>query len=265
VQKPFGKLSSAIGSLDMFHELPEPLENMKIYREQYATDGVIVARRIFSSSICRSLELGWETLREKIQHGAIARNARFVQGPLPEPLACMCRHESLVTSVQTLLGTNNIALYMNRILLKDAKWSGAVAIHQDMPYFSGGLDKVSVFVPLTPTAARNGNGGLIFVKGSHKFGNLQRGTIRRDNFPPLEELGPDLDVGDVVFVNFLTWHYSDDAVNPADRPLIQIAYQPSSDGSYGGATLGVPEPLLISGQWETTSFAAWGESTIPDA
>jgi hypothetical protein len=81
---------------------------------------------------------------------------------------------------------------MNRILHKDSTWSGAVAIHQDMPYFSGGLAKVSVFMPLTPTHARHGNGGLIFVKGSDKYGDLRRGTIRREVFTPMEDSAPDL-------------------------------------------------------------------------
>ena len=119
-------------------------------------------------------------------------------------------------------------------------------------------------MPLTRTVARNGNGGLIFLKGSHKYGNLQRGTIRREMFPAMEELAPDLEVGDIVLVDFLTWHYSEDAVIPGDRPLIQIVYQPSSDGSYVGPRFGVPKPTLVSGRWMTEHFAVWGESTIPD-
>ena len=119
-------------------------------------------------------------------------------------------------------------------------------------------------MPLTPTAARNGNGGLIFLKGSHKYGNLQRGSIRREKFAAMEELAPDLEVGDVVLMDFLTWHHSEEAVVPGDRPLMQIAYRPSSDGSYAGPTIGVPKPTLVSGRWLTGHFAVWGESTIPD-
>jgi len=66
-------------------------------------------------------------------------------------------------------------------------------------------------------------------------------------------------------MDFLTWHYSEDAAVPEDRPLMQITYQPSSDGSYGGPTLGVPKPTLVSGRWITEYFAAWGECTSPDA
>jgi len=233
--------------------------------DQYATDGVSVIRGFFEPAFVESLDCGWQTLKRQIAEGTQARNARFVPGSLPEPLDSVYRHPNLVKTVQRILGTEDVALYMNRVLLKDREWNGAVAIHQDMPYFSGGLNKVSVFVPLTPTAARNGNGGLIFLKGSHKYGNLQRGTIRREVFPAMDELAPDLDVGDIVLMDFLTWHYSEDAVIPGDRPLMQLAYQPSSDGSYIGPTAGVPKPTLVSGRWLTEHFAVWGESTTPDA
>ncbi len=87
----------------------------------------------------------------------------------------------------------------------------------------------------------------------------------RERFPPLEDLAPDLKVGDVVLMDFLTWHYSEDAVHPNDRPLLQITYQPASDGSYGSGKVGVSRPTLVSGKWMTEHFAACFESTIPDA
>ncbi|HYM03088.1 MAG TPA: phytanoyl-CoA dioxygenase family protein, partial [Stellaceae bacterium] len=185
-------------------------------------------------------------------------------GVLPEPFGSLFRNDSLVRAAQSLLRTPNLALYLNRILLKDSDWSGAVSPHQDMPYFSGGTEKLAVFLPLSRTLARGGNGGLIFLKGSHRYGNLQRGTIRRELFPPMEELAPDLEVGDAILMNFLTWHFSEAAAVPAERPMLQIVYQPASDGSYGTAKLGVPEPTLVSGTWQTRYFAAWGVSTVPD-
>lgn len=80
----------------------------------------------------------------------------------------------------------------------------------------------------------------------------------------MDELAPALDPGDVVFMDFLTWHYSEQAAIAEDRPMLQITYQPSSDRSYGGPDIGVPEPTLVSGQWRTRHFVAKGESTTPD-
>jgi ectoine hydroxylase-related dioxygenase (phytanoyl-CoA dioxygenase family) len=213
--------------------------------EEYKADGVTLVRQIFPQRVQDDLKLGWQTLKQQFVEGSIERNARFVSGILPEPLGSLYRQESLVHAAQTLLGTEDVALYMNRILLKDAAWNGPVAIHQDMPYFSGGVVKVSIFVPLAPTQARNGNGGLIFVKGSHKYGNLQRGTIRREVFAPMDDAAPDLEIGDAVLMDFLTWHYSEQAPIPDERPLMQIVYQPASDGSYTTAKLGVAQPTLV--------------------
>jgi hypothetical protein len=169
-----------------------------------------------------------------------------------------------VSLVRSLLGSD-VSLYMNRILIKDEHWGDAVAIHQDMPYFNGGQNKVSVFVPLTPTQAQGGNGGLVFIAGSHKYGNLARGTIDRAKFDPMPEVGPNLEVGDIVVMNFMTWHYSENAVVHDDRPLMQIVYQPATDGSFGGAKLGVPQPMLVCGEWKTRHFAEWGHGVTPDA
>jgi ectoine hydroxylase-related dioxygenase (phytanoyl-CoA dioxygenase family) len=231
--------------------------------EQYREDGLVVIRDFFEPSVVDGMRDGWEETKRGMESGAVQRSSRFVWGDLPQSIMSLYSQPVLVNAVQAILG-EDIALYMNRVLLKDKEWSGAVAIHQDQPYFTGGINKVSAFVPLTRTLARTGNGGLIFLKGSHKYGNLGRGAIRRDVFPPMEEIAPDLEVGDVVLMDFLTWHYSEDAVVPGERPLLQIVYQPSSDGSYGSADLGVPSPTLVSGQWRTSYFSARGKSTIPD-
>jgi hypothetical protein len=252
-----------MSSNSAFHLEAAPFQ--AIHSEEYKEDGFTVVRHFFPPPVVDDLKIGWHNLKQAVVDGAIVRNARFIFGILPEPLASLYRQPSLVHAAQTLLGTQDVALYMNRLLLKDATWNGAVAIHQDMPYFSGGVAKVSVFVPLTPTQARDGNGGLIFVKGSHKYGNLRRGTIRRESFAPMEDSAPDLEIGDTVLMDFLTWHYSELAPLPDDRPMMQIVYQPASDGSYASAELGVAQPTLVSGKWLTSHFAAFGDSTIPDA
>ncbi|MCU1390645.1 MAG: hypothetical protein JWL72_3983, partial [Ilumatobacteraceae bacterium] len=159
----------------------------------------------------------------------------------------------------------DVALYMNRVLIKDEHWTGAISIHQDMPYFNGGQRKVSIFVPLERTQADGGNGGLKFVVGSHRYGNLERGTINLADFEPMPVLAPDLDVGDVVVMDFLTWHYSETPATPSERPLLQLAYQAADDGSYGGELFGVAAPTLVAGSWRTRHFAQCRKGVIPDA
>jgi hypothetical protein len=232
-------------------------------RNEYEDNGVAVLPRFFDELRSKRLSAAWQSLKRDFAAASLDRSSRFLFGTLPGEIGQLYADPSLVALVQSLLG-GDIALYMNRILLKDEHWSGAVAIHQDMPYFNGTQEKISIFVPLQPTQAESGNGGLKFVVGSHKFGNLERGTIDRSKFPPMLDAAPSLEVGDVVIMNFLTWHYSEDAAIQGERPLMQIVYQSSRDGSYGGAKLGVPEPTLVCGTWRTQYFAERGRGVTPD-
>jgi Phytanoyl-CoA dioxygenase (PhyH) len=232
--------------------------------EEYVDRGVVVLPRFLDAPTVSALNDAWDTLKRDFLSASMERNARFLFGTLPGPIGQLYAHSSLVSLVRSVIGPD-LALYMNRVLLKDEHWGGAVAIHQDMPYFTGGQDKVSIFVPLQPTQAEGGNGGLKFVVGSHKYGALSRGAIDRSCFETMPEVAPSLEVGDIVVMNFMTWHYSEDAVVPDDRPLMQIVYQPSSDGSFGGPKLGVAEPMLVSGSWKTRHFAEWNRGIIPDA
>jgi len=195
------------------------------------------------------------SVRDGLQRGALTRDGRFVKGKLPETLELIHRSLLIRTWVSMLLGPH-VALYFSRLLLKDSEFSGAVELHQDMPYFTGG-PKISAFVPLAPMRANDG--GLCFVKGSHKYGMLERGVIQLDKFPPMEHLRPDLEPGDVIFMDFLTWHYSGPCYS--ERPLMQITFQPATDGSY----FDLPGPTLVSGEWQTSYFVEKGKCVKPDA
>ena len=232
--------------------------------DAYAEDGVLVVESFFDEADTAELKAAWQDLKTDMAGQGLERNARFMIGVLPGVLGDLYRHPLLVDLATSVLG-RDVAVYMNRILVKDEHWSGAVAIHQDMPYFHGGQKKLSVFVPLSPTTADEGNGGLKFVVGSHHYGALERGVIDRTCFGYMPDVGPTLDAGDIVMMDFLTWHYSDVAAVPDERPLMQIVYQPSSDGSYGGAKIGVPEPKLVHGDWKTCHFTEWNRGVIADA
>ena len=229
---------------------------------QFLTAAGTKLRPIFEPVKCRGCG-GLLTARANDEHagvccnclGHLQRRGRFVTGQLPGYLATLHDNYDLLNAVDCLLGVPDVALYHSRLLLKDAAFSGAVEIHQDMPYFNGGR-KISAFVPLAPMRASDG--GLCFVKGSHKYGMMERGVIQLDKFPPMEHLCPDLEPGDVVFMDFLTWHYSGPC--SSERPLMQITFQPAKDGSYD-----LPEPTLVSGQWQTSYFVKKGECVKPDA
>lgn len=231
--------------------------------EEFKRDGVTVARGLLSEAYVARMRGDMETVRIGLKSGELSREGRFVSGKLPDTLKAsgLPFYPELVLPVRVLLETQDVALYFSRLLLKDSSWSGAVALHQDLPYFHGGHRKLSAFVPLAPMSASDG--GLCFVKGSHKFGMLERGSINREAFtspfgvPALEDLRPDVEPGEVVFMDFLTWHYS--GAGSSDRPLMQITFQPATDGSYCSS------PVLICGEWQTEYFVKKGECVKPDA
>ena len=235
-------------------------------QEAYRNDGTVLISDFFPRPDIKMLTDGWRNVKSAIEDGkTLERSARFVMGVLPAPAGTVYQHPKLVELAQLILGTQDVALYMNRILLKDKKWNGTITAHQDLPYFHGGEKKLSVFVPLAPIQADGGNGGLKFLLGSHHYGMVGRGTIQLDKFPNMPLLAPNIIPGDVVLMDFLTWHYSEDAVNDNDRPLMQIVYQPATDGSYCDKIGGMGgKPILVSGKWHTQHFVERGHGILPD-
>jgi hypothetical protein len=229
----------------------------------YDRDGVLFLPRFFSDREAVELEDGWQNLVQVAEGANLKRSDRFVFGVLPGPIGKLYQHPALIALAHAQCGPD-LALYMNRILLKDRGWNGPVSMHQDMPYFNGGFRKLSIFVPLKPVQADGGNGGLKFVLGSHRYGNLQRGTIDRQQFEPMADFAPSMAVGDILLMDFFTWHWSEAAEIATDRPLMQIVYQPADDGSYAGPAFGVAAPTLIAGRWQTNHFAELHVGITPD-
>jgi hypothetical protein len=228
--------------------------------QKFREEGFLVAHQFFTPAQVDLLLENWQIAHAQIQAGeALERVDRFLRGSMPLAIATLYKDENLVAVARQVLQTNDIALYMNRILIKDARWNGSVATHQDLPYFHGGANKFVAFIPLQPHNEQTG--GLKLVKGSHHYGNLgMRGTIQHEHFPELDTVAPALEVGDVLFMDFLTWHFSEAAQIPCDRPLMQIAYQSAADGSY----FDLDAPTLVAGQWRTTHFLKLGEAIVQD-
>lgn len=230
--------------------------------KRYEEDGLLVLRGFFDRRETEQFVNGWRDLKIELTSGStrLRREARFVFGVLPDPIGGIYRHGRVVEVGRRIIGPD-IALYMNRLLVKDETWSGAVEPHQDMPYFHGSQEKLSVLVPLQ--SFNEATGGMKFIPGSHKFGNLGvRGTILLEEFGDLRTVSPALEPGDALLMNFLTWHYSLPSTTRSDRPVLQIVYQPSTDGSYYKD--GLAGPTLVAGEWRTSHFVCYGRGMLPD-
>jgi Phytanoyl-CoA dioxygenase (PhyH) len=228
----------------------------EVWQHDYENHGVCVIRGLFSAADAETIRAQWRDTANDSRWFSLTRAAQFVFGAPPGPIGSVWKHPRLVEVMQKLLG-EDVALYMNRLLLKNEKWAGSVPIHQDMAYLNGQQRKVSAFVPLQPVGRRNG--GTRFAGGSHRLGLLERSTSLAPGMPPelppgMKEVVPEMDVGDVLLFDILTWHWSEEAQVKNDRPQLQIVYQPATDGSYAGPAFGVSAPQLVCGQWRTQDF-----------
>jgi hypothetical protein len=180
------------------------------------------------------------------------RDNFYIHGKLPGPVGEVYRHPNVVKIVNRLFG-KDVALYINRLNVKDTAFHDPIHLHQDIPYFNGGEKKMNVFLALQHINLNNG--AMVYVPKSQELGILDRDTIDISKHPELDVVVPSLQPGDLVFAHINLWHSSVPNTQQTDRVLLQMIYQPSTDGSY--YPLSVPEPTLVSGEWKTRTFTPW--------
>jgi hypothetical protein len=224
--------------------------------EDYMRDGYAIVRGALSAEEMVEIQAQWQRLRDPLRAGQVVDGIRrdhfYVHGRLPSPVGDVYRHPRIVRIAERLLGPN-IALYLNRLNVKDEMFVDNIHLHQDMPYFNGGQNKVNFFVALQDINLNNG--AMVFVAASQKLGILDRNTIDIGKHPELEVAIPGLRPGDLVIADIKLWHSSVPNAAGTDRVLLQMMFQPGDDGSYYPSS--VPNPLIVAGEWETSEFVPW--------
>lgn len=134
-------------------------------------------------------------------------------------------HDSALAAIaQRLLGSKQIRLYHDHLLVKEPNTRQRTPWHQDQPYYNiTGSDTISFWIPVDPVAQAS---TLEFVAGSHKGPWLMPRSFMDNQakwfaegslaeLPNIEEhrkdfpiLGWTLQPGDVVCFNMLTLHAS---------------------------------------------------------
>ena len=184
--------------------------------------------------------------------GKLSTNDQDAQGFGYDWYEPMLRDEKLVSLMTEFLGPDVCGSGW-RILIKDKHYRGGFRVHQDWPYNSGDTNKITCFVPLTHI--NRDNGGLFFCEESHTYGPVSQGAIDLSRFPPLEATCPELNVGDVVICDFLTWHYSLAAVNEEERIMIQLNYQPAGDASSKNLVAGkMPHDRILTSRFDACAI-----------
>jgi len=213
----------------------------------FQSDGVVKLPGFLSIDLCAAMSLDWERVQMALRglptELKLERRARFVTGTLPPRLDSLPYSASLMTLAESVCG-GPARVYMNRLLLKDTHANAAVSIHQDLPYFDGG-NKLSLFIPLADAVFDDAP--LVFVRGSHQFGVLPRGTVLREKFPPMADVCFEWELGDVIAMDFLTWHFSCKSESGRPRPALQIVYEAANgDHSNSWSWLAPAIPCAIA-------------------
>lgn len=196
--------------------------------EELKAKGLQVLPSFFPDDVKADLARRAEEVKQGVADGSLQRHNQFATGLEPAWFSMFFQDRRLLDLITGLLGPD-LCCTTWRVLMKDAHFNGPISVHQDWAYFGGDTRKLNVFVPLTEV--NRGNGAIVFYEQSHQFGPVERGAIDVARYPYLKESCPDLEVGDILVADFLTWHSSVPATSAKERIMLQLVYQPSSDAS----------------------------------
>lgn len=229
-----------IGSLrDMIPLADSERLSPEIYRET----GFFIIRKAIPSARIQQWQCAWEDFYS--QNLADNRkvdkfNPVHVHEKLPPVLAEIHKCPELLDVMQKLYP--DLALFMQRFVIKDHDSRTPVFVHNDFCYDYGWPEKTTAFIPLS--VSDRDNGGISFYPGTHHFGYLgDVGELNTDIISPDWPLVcPSLEPGDIALCHTFTWHCSPPHVSGPDRILAQATFQPASDPS---------STALLRGEWQT--------------
>lgn len=220
-----------------------PLADSKIFDiDVYRDVGFFVVRDLIPSHRITRWQDDWAQFQEaRLSAGRTVNkyNPVHLNEAVPESLAAIHECPELLDLMQQVYP--DLALFMQRFVVKDSQSRTPVFPHNDFCYDYGWPEKTTTFVPLSPSNSENG--GISFYPCTHHFGYL--GDAGECNLALLAEdwplICPELEPGDVALCHTCTWHGSPAHVGGPDRVLVQSTFQPSNDPS---------STKLLRGNWK---------------
>jgi hypothetical protein len=211
----------------------------EIYRET----GFFVVRNVVPQEQIEDWQREWRSFYQTALDGkrkVNPYNPVHVNEAPPEALANIHAYPAILDVLEMLYP--DLAIFMQRFVIKDSSSRTPVFPHGDFAYDYGWPEKTTCFIPLSPSNSRNG--GISFYPGTHHFGYMgDAGEVNTNLLRPDWPLVcPDLEPGDIALCHTCTWHCSPAYESGPDRILVQATYQPSSDPS---------STALLRGTWQT--------------
>jgi hypothetical protein len=224
--------------------VPLNIEGVAFNNDVYNKSGAFIIRDFISKEKIKELQDVWVSYYGDIikNGGRKIDNNNFVNFKDELPLEILNFWKSdYIKNLSKMIYGENVALYHNRILIKDKKTNHDVFLHQDYCYHLGFPNKSNLFIPLFDYTEEHGI--LSLYLGTHQYGYLgDAGEIDKTKFFPWKKITPKINSGDVIIMNSCLWHESGPNNGDIDRVMFDIIIQPSDDPS--GAQ-------LICGDWET--------------
>jgi ectoine hydroxylase-related dioxygenase (phytanoyl-CoA dioxygenase family) len=199
--------------------------------DDYARDGAVVVRKLFTPDQLQTLERGIE--RNMAEPSALAIVASRPEDP-GYFIEDFCNWQRIAeyrdfiftspaaNAARQLMQTQTVRLYHDHLLVKEPKTVQKTPWHQDQPYYNiDGFQNCSMWLPVDPVAEAS---TLRFVAGSHRQGWLMprsfmgneakwfpEGTLKDlpdidGNPDAFKILAWSLEPGDAVFFHMLTLH-----------------------------------------------------------
>ncbi len=230
-QFDIGDIRSLISKADSQTFDPE------IYRET----GFFVVRNVVPQDQVELWQEQWQAFYQRSLNGkrkVNPFNPVHVHEAPPEALANIHANPAILDVLEKLYP--DLAIFMQRFVIKDSNSRTPVFTHGDFAYDYGWPEKTTCFIPLSPSNARNG--GISFYPGTHHFGYMgDAGEVNTGLLnPDWPLICPELTPGDIALCHTCTWHCSPAFESGPDRVLVQATYQPSSDPS---------STALLRGEW----------------
>jgi ectoine hydroxylase-related dioxygenase (phytanoyl-CoA dioxygenase family) len=168
-----------------------------------------------------------------------------------EVFRALATKPEVVERMQILIGSENLKLFRDAVLMKPAQVGSAKGMHQDSPYWPiEPMELSSCWMPFEPATAENGC--MTVIPGSHKRGPVPHERVPDDyiineqHYNTNDVIAVPMDGGDGLFFHSLLLHGTAPNLSAQSRRAITMSYM-ATEFHYTGEPP-QPEYLRISGQ-----------------
>lgn len=230
--------------------------------KKYHKDGFVIVRSVFTEKECEDFK---KVLKEEIVNGKneleksssdaintidtdkIADIPRMINKGILQDIAHrnssfmnLAKDNRLINMIGQLFGNDvsSYRLYRSLSFFKNSEIFSKSQLHQDMPYWRGGHDKLSIWISLNRVTKENGS--LIFFPGTHKNpkehvtkGKKNLGLYKEiENVDHSKKIIAEVETGDIVIFHSWVVHGSEENILKSERYAITFTYQPGKDTSH---------------------------------